>query len=80
MHGAGNDYVVLDARDENKNWSTLAVEMCDRHFGVGADGLLLLETSAVGDVRMRMFNPDGSRLKCAATASDAFPSTCLSGA
>ena len=61
MHGAGNDYVVLDARDENKDWSTLAVEMCDRHFGVGADGLLLLEPSTVGDVRMRMFNPDGSQ-------------------
>ena len=61
MHGAGNDYVVLDARDEDKDWCTLAVEMCDRHFGVGADGLLLLETSAAGDVRMRMFNPDGSQ-------------------
>ena len=61
MHGAGNDYVVLDARDENKDWSNLAVEMCDRHYGVGADGLLLLEPSAVGDVRMRMFNPDGSQ-------------------
>ena len=61
MHGAGNDYVVLDARNEDKDWSTLAVEMCDRHYGVGADGLLLLEPSAVGDVRMRMFNPDGSQ-------------------
>ena len=61
MHGAGNDYVVLDSRNEDKDWSALAVEMCDRHFGVGADGLLLLEPSAVGDVRMRMFNPDGSQ-------------------
>ena len=61
LHGAGNDYVVLDARDEDKDWSNLAVEMCDRHYGVGADGLLLLEPSVVGDVRMRMFNPDGSQ-------------------
>ena len=61
MHGAGNDYVLLDSRNEDKDWSALAVEMCDRHFGVGADGLLLLEPSAVGDVRMRMFNPDGSQ-------------------
>ncbi|MBI2862895.1 MAG: diaminopimelate epimerase, partial [Chloroflexi bacterium] len=37
-----------------------AKAMCDRHFGIGADGLLLAEPSQVADVRMRMFNPDGS--------------------
>ena len=60
MHGAGNDYVLLDARELECDWSRLAREMCDRHFGIGADGLLLVAPSAVAEVRMRMFNPDGS--------------------
>jgi diaminopimelate epimerase len=60
MHGAGNDYVVLDARDQNHDWAELARKMCDRHYGVGADGLLLVVPSAMADIRMRMFNPDGS--------------------
>ncbi|MFC1935751.1 diaminopimelate epimerase [Chloroflexota bacterium] len=60
MHGAGNDYVLIDARNEERDWSTLAQELCDRHYGVGSDGLLLVATSAAADIRMRMFNPDGS--------------------
>ncbi len=60
MHGAGNDYVVLDARDQDRDWPETAREMCDRHYGVGSDGLLLVAPSAVGDIRMRMLNPDGS--------------------
>jgi diaminopimelate epimerase len=60
MHGAGNDYVVVDARDQSGDWPALAQEMCDRHYGVGADGLLLLTRSSLADARMRMFNPDGS--------------------
>ncbi len=60
MHGAGNDYVLLDAREQDLDWSKLAGEMCDRHYGIGADGLLLVAPSSVADIRMRMFNPDGS--------------------
>jgi diaminopimelate epimerase len=60
MHGAGNDYVLLDARDMEADWSALAKSLCDRHMGVGADGLLLVLPSASADVRMRMYNPDGS--------------------
>ena len=60
MHGTGNDYVLLDAREESRDWSALAREMCDRHYGVGSDGLLLVASSAAADIRMRMFNPDGS--------------------
>ena len=59
MHGAGNDYVLLDARDMETDWSTLAKSMCNRHTSVGADGILLVLPSASADVRMRMFNPDG---------------------
>ena len=60
MHGAGNDYVLLDGRDQEQDWSTLARDLCDRHFGVGADGLLLVTPSTEADIRMRMWNPDGS--------------------
>ncbi len=61
MHGTGNDFVMIDARTmPDRNWSVLAEAMCDRHFGIGADGLILLLPSGLADLRMRMFNPDGS--------------------
>jgi len=66
MHGAGNDFMLLDLLHQDitqplpTNWSVLAVAMCDRHFGIGSDGLLLVLPSDQADVRMRMFNPDGS--------------------
>ena len=60
MHGAGNDFVVIEGKDSHRNWSELAIKMCDRHFGVGADGLLLIYPSKVADFRMRIFNADGS--------------------
>ena len=60
MHGAGNDYVVVDARAQERDWASLALRLADRHFGVGSDGLLLVAPSSIADVRMRMFNPDGS--------------------
>ncbi len=66
MHGAGNDFVLLDllrpdiTQPTPADWSTLARAMCDRHFGIGSDGLLLVLPSDQADVRMRMFNPDGS--------------------
>ena len=61
MHGAGNDYVVIDGfRERLTRPGGLARRMCDRRRGVGADGLILLLPSARAEVRMRMFNPDGS--------------------
>lgn len=60
MHGAGNDFVMIDARNQTADWADLAVKMCDRHFGIGSDGLLLIEPSNVAEFRFRMFNPDGS--------------------
>ena len=60
MHGAGNDYVVIDGRDADMDWSALAFSILDRHVGIGGDGLLVLVNSTMADVRMRMFNPDGS--------------------
>jgi diaminopimelate epimerase len=59
MQATGNDFVLIEAGEEH-DWSSLAKAMCTRHFGVGADGLILLLPSTVADLRMRMFNPDGS--------------------
>jgi len=60
LHGTGNDFVVLDARRLDRDWPSLARAMCDRHFGVGGDGLILAAPSERADVRMRIFNADGS--------------------
>ena len=60
MHGTGNDFVLLDGRLEKQDWNTLAVAMCDRHFGIGGDGILVVQDSKRADYQMRMFNPDGS--------------------
>ena len=60
MHGAGNDFVVLAADDADAPWGTLAERVCDRHFGVGADGLIVALPSERADRRMRIFNADGS--------------------
>lgn len=60
LHGTGNDFVVVDARALDRDWSALAQRMCDRHFGVGADGLILAARSDRAPVRMRIFNADGS--------------------
>jgi diaminopimelate epimerase len=60
MHGTGNDFVLLRAQGDEQDWSRLARAMCDRHYGIGADGLILVLPSSRADVRMRMFNPDGS--------------------
>ncbi len=60
LQATGNDFILIDARELEKDWSSLATTICDRHFGVGADGLLLVLKSEVADFGMRMFNPDGS--------------------
>ena len=60
MQGAGNDFVVIDANHSRRDWSKLAAKMCDRHYGIGADGLLISLPSKVADFKMRIFNADGS--------------------
>jgi len=61
MQGAGNDFVLIDGRDgPQADWPELARRMCDRHLGIGADGLLLVRPSEAADARMLMWNPDGS--------------------
>ncbi len=61
MQGTGNDYVCIDTRKKTlQNIGRLSRAMCDRHFGIGSDGLILILPSKKADLRMRMFNPDGS--------------------
>lgn len=64
MHGAGNDYIYINCFEENAvSPAELAVRLSDRHFGVGGDGVILICPSETADVRMRMFNADGSEGK-----------------
>jgi diaminopimelate epimerase len=61
MHGAGNDYVYIDGfKEQVTQPAQLAVAISDRHFGVGSDGLILILPSDQADLRMQMFNADGS--------------------
>jgi diaminopimelate epimerase len=61
MTGAGNDFVVIDNRTRRiRDGSKAAKLLCDRRWGIGADGLLLLERSRRGDYRMMYYNADGS--------------------
>lgn len=61
MHGCGNDYVYVDCtREMLPDPNATAIEVSDRHFGIGSDGLILICPSDKGDFRMRMFNADGS--------------------
>jgi len=62
MVASGNDFVVIEGHKVTKSQShkALAKQVCDRKFGIGADGMLVLEKSKVADIRMRIFNADGS--------------------
>ena len=65
MHGLGNDYICINTiNDENilaENRLPQVVRyICNRNFGIGADGVILIQTSKIADVKMRIFNKDGT--------------------
>ena len=60
LQGAGNDYIFVDGLNEQRDWPEMARRVSDRHFGVGADGLIVVAPSERAPVRMWMFNVDGS--------------------
>lgn len=62
LQAAGNDFILIDTITGPKggDWEELARAMCDRHFGVGADGLILMQDSTIADLKMHLFNSDGS--------------------
>ncbi len=75
MHGAFNDFAVIDRRNPTEPFdpATLARRICDRRGGIGCDGVILIEPSKTADARMRIINADGSEaemcgngLRCAA--------------
>lgn len=69
MQGCGNDYVYIDCLRENvENESEAAVLLSNRHFGIGADGLILIKKGTVADFEMVMYNPDGSRAEMCGNA------------
>ncbi|MDD5383123.1 MAG: diaminopimelate epimerase [Candidatus Margulisbacteria bacterium] len=63
MQGLGNDFVLIDSRKDKLDdidLKKLAIDVCDRHFGIGADGLLIIWPSQKAHYRMQVINPDGS--------------------
>ncbi len=70
MHGIGNDYIYINCLEKMpSDLPRLAVEMSDRHFGVGGDGIVLICPSDKADFKMRMFNNDGSEARMCGNAS-----------
>ena len=62
MQGIGNDYVYVNCLQETiENPSELAKKISDRHYGVGSDGLIMINPSDKADFEMEMYNADGSR-------------------
>lgn len=74
MHGIGNDYIFLNGFEENiSDPKACAIALCDRHFGVGADGIVIIKPCSGADFAMDIFNADGSEapmcgnaIRCAA--------------
>jgi len=70
MHGLGNDFVVLDGREQLIDMTpSLAKALADRHLGIGCDQLILLEKSDSADVKMRIWNHDGGEVQSCGNAS-----------
>ena len=69
MHGAGNDYIYIDCFTENvENPEILSKKLSDRHFGIGADGIVLICPSDKADCFMDIYNADGSRARMCGNA------------
>jgi len=60
LQSAGNDFVLVETGDGRRDWPRTAEAICQRNYGIGADGLLLLGKSSTADLSMRIFNADGS--------------------
>ena len=65
MHGIGNDYIFIDNIENiySCDFGKLAKRLCDRHYSIGADGIIVLESCKKHDVKMKIYNSDGSKAK-----------------
>lgn len=74
VHGLGNDFILVDARKEKnlpetgEELANLAVKLCDRNFGIGADGLVLIKKAYDADIYMQIINSDGSEAEMCGNA------------
>lgn len=72
MQGSGNDFILIDDRKgalKGKNLRELAIRVCDRHYSVGADGLIVIVRSRKADFKWRFFNADGSEAEMCGNGS-----------
>jgi diaminopimelate epimerase len=79
MQGSGNDYLVIDNRDASigdAEAAELALKLCKRRFSVGADGVLFASNSTVAEVKMRIFNADGSEAEMCGNGIRCFAKYC----
>lgn len=59
---AGNDFIIFNGMEDSKTeYNELALKVCDRHFGIGADGIMVCKKSDIADIKMLYFNSDGSQ-------------------
>ena len=69
-HGLGNDFVIINGLKESiDHYGQMAIQVCDRHFGVGADGLVVIFPSEIADFHMMIFNADGSEAEMCGNAT-----------
>ncbi|WP_110956113.1 diaminopimelate epimerase [Anaerosinus massiliensis] len=69
-HGIGNDFIIVDgSKEQIEDYHKTALEVCDRHFGIGADGLVMILPSEIADFKMRIFNSDGSEAEMCGNAT-----------
>ncbi len=72
--GLGNDFILVNGfKEKIKDPFTAAQKLCDRHLGIGADGLVLVQPSETADLRMKIFNSDGSEAEMCGNASRCVP-------
>lgn len=61
MQGTGNDFIIINGiKEKLPEYSNLAKKICDRHFGIGADGMIVVENSNIADIKMVIYNSDGT--------------------
>ena len=69
MHGLGNDFIMIQGEWDDPRYGALAVSLCDRFTGIGADGIIVYGLGREADLYMRIYNSDGSEAKMCGNAT-----------